>query len=39
MDVMLHILGVVKKGLNFVNSAPTSAEGMLQLLSTPSGRF
>jgi hypothetical protein len=32
-------LRLFKKRLNFLNSAPTSTEGALQLLSTPSGRF
>jgi len=32
-------LRVFKKRLNFLNSAPTSTEGTLRLLSAPSGRF
>jgi hypothetical protein len=32
-------LRVFKKGLNFLNSSPTSTEGALQLLSTPCSRF
>ena len=31
--------GVFKKRLNFLNSAPTSTEDALRLLSAPSGRF
>ena len=35
----LSIGGVFKKRPNFLNSAPTSREGELRLLSAPSGRF
>jgi len=31
--------GVFKKRPNFLNSAPTSTEGALRLLSAPNGRF
>jgi hypothetical protein len=33
------IQGVFKKRQNFLNSAPTSKEGAMRLLSAPSGRF
>jgi hypothetical protein len=33
------IQGVFKKRPYFLNSSPTSREGPLRLLSTPSGRF
>jgi len=34
-----HIRGMFKKRPNFLNSAPTSIESMLRLLSAPSVRF
>jgi len=33
------VQGVFKKRPNFLNNSPTSTEGALRLLSTPSGRF
>jgi hypothetical protein len=35
----VYIRGVLKKRLNFLNSAPTSTESVLRLLSAPSIRF
>jgi hypothetical protein len=37
--IIPDIRGVFKKRPNFLNSAPTSTEGALRLLSTPSGRL
>jgi hypothetical protein len=39
MCVRAYIQGVFKKRPNFLNSAPTSTESVLQLLSAPSVRF
>jgi hypothetical protein len=35
----INVGGVFKKRTNFLNNAPNSTEGALQLLSAPSGRF
>ena len=39
MNQPTHMRGVFKKRLNFLNSAPTSIENALRLLSAPGGRF